>query len=74
MIKNIDQEPTSEFQYQETSVNFLKRIDFCKTEEELIKMYNENPSRQEQFKERFIAKRNQLLITKNQLSSNGVHH
>ena len=54
--------------------DFVERINECETMEDLINLFNNNPNQQNQHRENFISRRNQLSININTFSKNGVHH
>lgn len=53
---------------------FEQRINSCKSMEELIALYNDNPNQQVKFREGFISRRNQFNVKPETFINNGVHH
>jgi hypothetical protein len=54
--------------------DFVTRINQCETMEDLKNLFNSNPAQQQQHRDNFISRRNQLNININTFSKNGVHH
>jgi hypothetical protein len=54
--------------------DFVMRINECKTMEDLVTLFNNNPNRQQQNRESFISRRNQINVQQKTFSTNGVHH
>jgi hypothetical protein len=59
---------------EESSDSFEERIKSCQSIEQLIALFNDNPAMQAKHKEVFIKRKNQLNVSLNNYSSNGVHH
>jgi hypothetical protein len=66
-----------EIKVQEKEVqqaDFVTRINECQSMEDLINLFNNNPNQQQQHRENFISRRNQINVQPNTFSKNGVHH
>jgi hypothetical protein len=53
---------------------FEEHIHSCKTMEELIALFNNNPNQQLSHRDLFISRKNQLNLKQNNFLSNGIHH
>ena len=54
--------------------DFASRINSCLTLGELMDLFNNNPEQGATHRELFIKRKNQISLTLNNYSSNGVHH
>jgi hypothetical protein len=54
--------------------DFTSRINSCLTLGELMDLFNNNPEQGATHRELFIKRKNQISLTLNNYSSNGVHH
>jgi hypothetical protein len=67
----------SEIKVQEKDApqdDFVVMINECQSMEDLINLFNNNPNQQQQHRENFISRRNQINVQPNTFSKNGVHH
>lgn len=66
--------PAKEIPVEEVQDTIEDRIMECKTVEDLIILYNENPKLQAKYQDKFIKRKDQINLTTKNIHLNGVHH